>query len=369
MRKHHPENERIKRRYLIWLREAKQLSPSSVDKAAEAIAAFETATGWRDFRRFHIEQAKQFKRRLEDQQTGAGKPLARATIHSRLTAVRAFFKWLADQPGYKSRISHSDVEYFNPTAQDGRIARAAQEKPTPSLEQIRHVLASMSGETEIQRRDRALIAFALLSGMRDDAIASLALHHVDVAKRSIFQDGRTVRTKNRKTFTSWFFPVGDDVERIATDWIAYLTGEKFFGPDDPLFPTTRVALGDSGKFEAVGLDRKPWRNAQAIRKIFRAAFEGAGHPYYHPHSFRRTLARLGEQTCRTPEEFKAWSQNLGHEQVLTTFTSYGAVAVERQAEIIGGLRTKRAAAGGDPALPLDARTIQRVLDHLKAGVG
>jgi integrase/recombinase XerD len=57
-------------------------------------------------------------------------------------------------------------------------------------------------------------------------------------------------------------------------------------------------------------------------------------PYFNPHSFRKTLAQLGEKLCRTPEQFKAWSQNLGHEKVLTTFSSYGEVASERQREII-----------------------------------
>jgi hypothetical protein len=38
--------------------------------------------------------------------------------------------------------------------------------------------------------------------------------------------------------------------------------------------------------------------------------------------------------CPTPEAFKAWSQNLGHESVLTTFYSYGQVASARQGEII-----------------------------------
>ena len=33
-------------------------------------------------------------------------------------------------------------------------------------------------------------------------------------------------------------------------------------------------------------------------------------------------------------DFKAWSQNLGHEEVLTTFTSYGSVGSRRQGEII-----------------------------------
>jgi len=49
------------------------------------------------------------------------------------------------------------------------------------------------------------------------------------------------------------------------------------------------------------------------------------------------LVQLGERVCTTPEEFKARSQNVGHERVLTTLTSYGAVPGERQAELIRGL--------------------------------
>ena len=40
------------------------------------------------------------------------------------------------------------------------------------------------------------------------------------------------------------------------------------------------------------------------------------------------------QRCRTPEEYKAWSQNLGHEHVLTTFCSHGDVSCYRQSEIM-----------------------------------
>ena len=51
----------------------------------------------------------------------------------------------------------------------------------------------------------------------------------------------------------------------------------------------------------------------------------------------RFPTKLGERRCRTPEQFKAWSQNLGHEKVLTTFYSYGEVARVRQGELIRGL--------------------------------
>jgi len=36
----------------------------------------------------------------------------------------------------------------------------------------------------------------------------------------------------------------------------------------------------------------------------------------------------------SPEAMKAWSQNLGHGDVLTTFTSYGQVPVHRQGELV-----------------------------------
>src|SRR5262249_61545983 len=67
---------------------------------------------------------------------------------------------------------------------------------------------------------------------------------------------------------------------------------------------------------------------------FKAAFASTGLPYFNPHSFRKTLALLGGQLCQSPEEYKAWSQNLGHDHVLTTFSSYGDVSSYRQAEII-----------------------------------
>jgi integrase len=84
-----------------------------------------------------------------------------------------------------------------------------------------------------------------------------------------------------------------------------------------------------------------------VRNIFRAAFTHADLPSFSPHSFRKTLARLGQQLCQTPEQYKAWSQNLGHEDVLTTFTSYGAVEAHRQAEIIRALG-RPITGNGDP---------------------
>jgi integrase/recombinase XerD len=110
-------------------------------------------------------------------------------------------------------------------------------------------------------------------------------------------------------------------------------------------------VGGSRHFEASGLHRKHWGSAGPIRKIFKEALAAAGLPYFNPHSFRKTLALLGGQICKSPEEYKAWRQNLGHENVLTTFSSYGDVARHRQAEIIRGLGKSETHACIQPAVP------------------
>ena len=279
---------------------------------AKAIARFEDYTRHKEFKAFHIEQARAFKRDLAEQRGHrSGEPLSKATLYATLTALKRFFVWLAGQPGYKSRICYSDAEYFNLSAKDTRIAKATRPARVPTLEQIRHVIRSMPATTDIEQRDRALIAFTILTGARDGAIASFKLRHIDIAEGKIDQDAREVRTKFSKSFVTTFFPVGDDIRAVVADWVNYLRQEKLWGLDDPLFPATKVAVGDNLRFGAVGLDRKHWSSAGPIRTIFKEAFASVGLPYFNPHSFRKTLALLGGQRCRTPEEYKAWSQNLG----------------------------------------------------------
>jgi site-specific recombinase XerD len=95
MRRHHPENERVKREYFAYLEAAKRMTTTSIDQAAASIALFEESSGYKDFRKFHIAQAMAFRDWLLRQiKPDTGRPLAKATIHSRLSALRAFFIWI-----------------------------------------------------------------------------------------------------------------------------------------------------------------------------------------------------------------------------------------------------------------------------------
>ena len=339
MSMNNPDNARIKRQYFEYLKAAKGYDEATIDAHADAIARFERSTNGKPFKAFHIAQATGFREKLQKELSKAtGKPLSKSTVYQTLTAMRSFLLWLAGQPGFKRRIGYSDADYFKPSLKDARAVSSRPERPFPTLEQVRHTILTMPAETEIQRRDRAIVAFTLLTGARDRAIVTLQLRDVDVVEFRVVQDGRRVATKFGKTIETWFFPVGADIETILLDWVAFLRAEKLFAETDPLFPATQVAQDANRRFAAQGLSRSFWKSADPVRSIFRNAFERAGLRYFNPHSLRNTLTQLGERICRTPEAMKAWSQNLGHENVATTLNSYGRVAGYRQGELIRSMQ-------------------------------
>ena len=356
MAKYNAANERIKREYLRYLTEARGRDEATIDRVAKSLARFEVSTGSRDFSRFHREQAMAFKRRLaEAVNAGSGERLSKATIHSTVRDLKAFFEWLSREPGFRSLIAYSDADYFNLSEKDTAIARARREKPVPTPEQVRRVLVALPTATVLERRDRALIAFAALTGARVNALASFRMGHVDLAGAFVEQDARTVQTKFAKTFRTYFMPVVDGAADIAADWIRELREGHLWGPSDPLFPATAMGLSEAGAFQPQGLARRGWASTGPIRDAFRRCFATAELPYFNPHSFRDMLVHHAMTLDLTPEEMKAWSQNLGHADVLTTFTSYGTVPVHRQGELI------RAGAGRSDDQGMDDRELLAAL--------
>src|SRR4051812_25952091 len=141
---HNPNNERIKHEYLRFLKEAKRKNEATLDKVAKAVARFEVSTGHRDFKKFHVEQAIAFKRTLADHDSQTtGEKLSQATQYATLMHLKAFFQWLATQPGYRSRIQYGDGEYFNFPDKETRIAKARRPTASPSLADVTKLIKSM----------------------------------------------------------------------------------------------------------------------------------------------------------------------------------------------------------------------------------
>lgn len=348
MAKHNPANERVKRDYFSFLREAKGRDVATIDRVAQSLARFEASTRHKDFKRFHKEQAIAFKKRLaEAVNAKTGERLSKATVQSSLRDLKAFFEWLAREPGYRSHLSYSDADYFNLNDKDAAIARARREKRVPSLKQVCSVLEAMPAATVLERRDRALVAFAAITGARVSALTSFRLEHVDMAGGFVEHDARTVRTKFAKTFRTYFMPVCNGALEIVADWVRELRDEQLFGLSEPLFPATVMGVGDDGAFQPVGLVREGWASTGPVRDVFRKAFAAAGLPYYNPHTFRDMLVRYAMSLDLSVMEMKAWSQNLGHSEVMTTLMSYGKVPAHQQGELIQNSRSAQRAVLSD----------------------
>lgn len=94
----------------------------------------------------------------------------------------------------------------------------------------------------------------------------------------------------------------------------------------------------------------------------------SGLPYFNPHSFRKTIWKLGEKVCANGAEAKAWSLNLGHENVTTSFSSYGPMTSNERETVMGTLASRiagkaiAALSGGNVPSP---EAITQVLAYLQ----
>jgi site-specific recombinase XerD len=104
MTTHNADNERIKRRYFVYLKKARRHSEPTMDAVAKALARFEVDTADnkgkpRDFKVLHFEQAIAFKTHLAGQKAQrSGERLSKASLNATPAHVKRFFHWRAGQP-------------------------------------------------------------------------------------------------------------------------------------------------------------------------------------------------------------------------------------------------------------------------------
>lgn len=330
-------NEKVKHRYYDYLKEAQGFSQKSIDAIQKAIYRYEEFSKNEDFANFNSEKAKEFKKWLENKKNANNKhQISLSTNYTYLRYLRNFFKWLCYQPSYKSKISMTDVEYLKLDKQKSRIATSTKRERFPTIEQVKKVVQSIKIESDIDLRDRALICFTLLSGMRDSAIVSLPLACFDEDRLLITQDPRQgVKTKFSKTIYSYLFKFDDDMLCYILSWVRYLKSELLLGNNNPLFPRNKIEFAENSKaFMSNRLEPEFWQGVNPMREIFKQRFDDADIEYFSPHCFRHTAINLAEKKCRNAEELKAVSQNLGHENVGTTFGSYGNINNNRVGELV-----------------------------------
>ncbi len=127
MRIFNPANERLKRRYFHYLKNADGLADVTINQARLAITDYERFTDWRDFKTLRERDAICYREALlSGSSKRAAQLSSRATVNTKLTQVEKFFRWLSGQDGFRKAIVKDAFECFGLSRRDKR-ARASAE--------------------------------------------------------------------------------------------------------------------------------------------------------------------------------------------------------------------------------------------------
>lgn len=335
------KNEQLKRRFYAWLKASKQFEDNTIACYEKAIWLWEDFANKTDFASFNMTKAVAFKDWLKSKKkANSEENISMSYCYDNLRHLKVFFDWLSKQAGYKSKINQTAVDYLNLTRKEVREATQPKSVKYPSLEEIKTVIESLKGKTEIEMRDRALFSLAFLTGARISAIMTFPMESFDKKNLIINQDpALKVKTKFSKKIVSVLIPFGyKETLDYFIEWFDYLEKKKKFRANDPIFPTTKIENGKENisYYNTGEVEAKFFQSSSSLRKIFEKRFKQVGVKYFHPHTFRHFWVKEISKLPITEEEKKALSQNLGHENVGTTFGSYGYGHIEenRQIEII-----------------------------------
>jgi integrase len=341
------KNELIKRKFFRFLRQNKGYKESTIYQHERTILLWQKFNNNEDFTSFGLRRIEEFKHWLKEKENRRNGTLRLTYRYHVLRLLKHFFDWLILQPGYKSRINVSNIEALSLPMGETYQARHPQRKVPPSTEEIKKVIESIRIETEIDKRDRAIICYAWLTGARISAIYSIPMQAFDPDKLIVYQSPQLdVKTKFSKNICTAFFPIGYELAKeYFLEWVKFLSEEKKFGPKDPIFPKEVIENGEENiSFACTGrVEPAYWSGPEPIRAIFEKRFREAGVPYHNPHSIRHMIVHEFSKIQLTEEEKKAISQNLGHENVGTTFGSYGYYHIpdERSVEIVQNINLEK----------------------------
>lgn len=260
-----------------------------------------------------------------------------SSVHSQMVYLKKYYSWFCTKPGYRSKIDSDAVEYFIINRAEKSMLNHKSEKAIPTLDDVLELHRSIKPNTEINLRNRAIIAIATTAGLREGALITLRKGNID-DDLFICQDPENgVKTKYSKKIWTLAFDFHQELTDSIREWKKKLD-EKKFSESDPFFPkfTQLVESDQNALFPFIKEATKSFlSNPNVVNQIFQRLCKKAGLKYFHPHSYRHRWAMMGFENSYNGTQIRALSESAGHEEITTLLKSYGHFTVpELKAQLL-----------------------------------
>jgi len=311
------ENEEMIRKYILCLINSKGLSKYTQRIFLRSIRKFNKVIEDKQYSKLTVNKIIQAK-------TVLATDLKERTFIMYMKQLQNFYEWLSKQKGFKDLSDK--VEYFNLSKKDKKLEYCSKQefKEYPTLDYVKELVNSIPNETDTDKRNRALISFLCLTGVRVDALVSLSMQCIDIDRLIVKQYPRfNTRTKFGKTIISKIFHFDNELVDIFVEWYNYLK-DNGFKKSDPLFPKLEITKDTNNlSFKRSKLS-KEFMSATSFRKILSNLCKKQNITYYSPHRYRDLAINLIMSKIPYGEEIKIISQNFGHSDIATTIDYYGS---------------------------------------------
>ena len=316
---YNPKNERVKYNYRIYLSNAKQRDFKTVMAILKHLHGYESFRNFADFSQINEEVIHNYVNKL------VKRDMSLSFINHNLKAIKDFYSWLERQKGYKSKINYNILAYFSLTKNQRKEAKATEYQRSYKLNDIYKTIRAMPENSMEERRNKAMISLQCLCGLRISELRTVKMKSIiydeDSENWLIYVSPKDMNVKFAKTRYAFFMPFDEDIKENVFRWRSELI-KLGFRDKAPFFPIVPNRFNQCNLLEE-SIKKEEIKSNTTILEIFRKSFTSQGIEYLRPHSFRHTIAKWAEK--QRPEFFNAVSQSLGHSDIKTTFTSYGAL--------------------------------------------
>lgn len=319
-----PENEKIKKNYEKFLIGAEEAAVTTIDQFLRAVNLLDRWNDFLNFKKYNVDIILNFKEKIRDHKW-KDKCVSPRTARTYILHIQKFFRWLGIQSGYKSTEILNLIAYLKPNKIEDSLSSTSQITDVPDINYVLDLCSSIKITCDADLRDRALIAFLLLTGIRISAVISLPFGCIDKDTLIIDQNpAENIKTKFGKYIISIVFPFDETLVNYIKTYLELLNSLGFKS-EKPLFSKNKIEY-DSSKNLLVNpgkLSGEFWRSTTGVAQMIKRRSKQAGLKYYSPHKFRHGTAHILYNLKLNACDAKVISQALGHESVSTTFAHYG----------------------------------------------